>query len=346
MEQDVLIKSTGSYTPDQILANAWFVEHFRTEHPDTSDRWIRSHTGISERRKAAQGETTSQMGYLAAKRCLEKVSVDPSELGLVICATVTGDTNFPPTAKWIQKKLGNCTCWSFDVKSGCTSFLDALAPAYAWLKTGKTRYALVIAAEMLTSVTNYKDRSTSPLFGDAAGAVLLEAVSSTKNPHSYGIKDFYFGSDPDKAGLLIQPAGGSKEPITLDNIDTGRQYLHMKGTVVYQAAIEAMVLSATTIAHQAGLQVKDFNRWVFHQANMRISRAAMQRLKIPSGKIFNNIRYFGNTSGATIPLCLDQMVAKRLLRPGQRVGLVSFGTGFAWGAAHIVWGNYNSPLEP
>lgn len=334
--KDVFVKSTGSYVPKKVRDNAWF-----TGRLDTSDEWIRERTGIRERHIAADDETTSQMGYQAVKQCLKKAGVRASQIGLLICATVTGDTSFPPTAKWIQKKLEYSKCYSFDVGSGCTSWLDALAPAYAMLSTGTVnRYAIVVAAERLSSVANYQDRSTSILFGDGAACVLLEAIDPRKNPHSYGVKDFYFGGDPTKTDLLIRPAGGSKEPITQTNVDTDRQYLCMEGNRVYRAAIDAMVLSVNKIAQQARLRVTDFNWWVFHQANLRISEEVAKKLKIPQNKIFNNIEYYGNSSGVTIPLCLDQMATKGLLRPGDQVGLVSFGAGFAWAAARIVWGNY------
>ncbi|MFH0912251.1 MAG: beta-ketoacyl-ACP synthase 3 [Patescibacteria group bacterium] len=334
--KDVIIRSTGSYTPDDRLTNAWFIEHL-----DTTNEWIVKRTGIKERRRAVPGETTSDMGYQAVKRCLEKANVKPSEIGLLICATVTGDTNFPATGKWIQAKFKfkHFDCWSWDLKSGCTSFLDALAPAAAMLQTGMVKYAVVVAAEMMTSLANYQDRATCILFGDAAACVLLEAVDPSENPFGYGIKNFHFDSDPTKTDLLIQLAGGSKEPITQANIASGRQYLHMDGNRVYRAAVNSMVASAKKISEQAGLRVTDFDWWVFHQANQRISEEVARRLRLPFDRVFNNIAEFGNTSGATLPLCLDQMATQGLLHPGQQIGFISFGTGFSGAGCRISIGH-------
>lgn len=333
MPKNVIVRATGSYLPERVFTNEEF-----TAFLDTSDEWITERTGIKERRFAAPGESVSDMAVSAARQCLERAGVDEADVDLIVCPTVTPDTVFPATANWVQGKLGNKKAWSFDINAGCSGFVYALNAVTSILMQGHARYALVIGAEKMSALCNMTDRDHCVLFGDAAACLLLEAVEEADNPEGYGIRDFFLKSDGELAPILMQYGGGSSIPPTIESVENRRHYIHMQGREVYKAAVRQMYASVVNVLEKAGLGKDDVDWFIAHQANARIIEATQRRLEVPEEKVYINVNRFGNTTAATIPLCLDELYSDGKLAAGQNIILFTFGTGFTWGSCYLVWG--------
>ena len=333
MANSVVVRASGSYAPKRVMTNDEF-----TAFLDTSDQWISERTGIKERHFAAPGESNSDMALLAAQRCLEKAGVDAGDLDLIICATVTPDTVFPATANWLQAKLGNTLAWSFDINAGCSGYIYALSVATALLQAGRNRYALVMGSEKMSSLADMTNREHCVLFGDAAACMLLEAVPEEKNPAGYGLTHFYHQSDGSLAPVLMQHAGGSNIPASFTSVAQHQHYICMDGQAVYKNAVRRMSQAAEEIVKLAGRQISEVDWFIPHQANSRILEAVQRRLGVPLEKVYINVDRYGNTTAATIPLCIDELTAQGKLAPGTQLVLFTFGTGFTWGACYLVWG--------
>jgi 3-oxoacyl-[acyl-carrier-protein] synthase-3 len=330
---DVVVRGSGRYVPERVFSNEEF-----TAFVETSDEWITERTGIRERRFSAPGQLVSDMALLAAQDCLAKLGISSDDIDLIIVATVTGDTIFPATANWLQGKLGNKRAWSFDVNAGCGGFVYALSVATGLLRSGQNRYALVVGAEKMSAIMDFTDRSTCVLFGDAAACLLLEAVAPQDNPQHLGLQDFVLGSDGSLASILYQPAGGSNLPPSHASIEAHKHFIHMSGRDVYINAVRRMEQVVVDVLERCGQKPADVDWFVAHQANARIITSVQERLGVPPERVYINVERFGNTTAATIPLCLDELSEDGRLTSGQKVVLFTFGAGFTWGSCYLTWG--------
>lgn len=323
------IVGTGSMVPERILTNQDLERMV-----ETSDEWITTRTGIKERRIADAQTATSDLAYGAAVRALESAGVAPEEVDLIIVATVTPDMLFPATSCLVQARLGANQAAAFDLSAGCSGFVYSLGTAAGFIASGQYRTVLVIGADTLSKITNWKDRSTCVLFGDGAGAAVLRPV-----PEGYGILSLVLGADGTGGEKLMLPAGGSRRPFRFEREATeeGSQYIHMCGTDVFKFAVRIMPQAAEQVLAKAGLTPADVQLLIPHQANTRIIDAAAERLGIEPERVMVNVDRYGNTSAASIALALDEAVrAGRLTHGGVGV-LVGFGAGLTWGAAAIRW---------
>lgn len=309
---NVGILGTGSCVPERILSNADLERMV-----DTSDEWIVTRTGIRERRIAAEGETTTDLAYRAARAAIESSGVAPEAIDLVIVATITGDRPFPSTACRLQERLGLPKAAAFDLQAACAGFIYALSAASQSIAAGLCRHALVVGAERLSSITDYEDRNTCILFGDGAGAVVLGPVEAGR-----GFRAFELGADGTGGDLL-----------TLNE----RGFIAMNGREVFKFAVRIMGTAAEEALAKAGLTKADIDLLVPHQANIRIIDAALERLDLPADKCMINLDRYGNVSAASIPLALDEAVRAGRVKPGDCVVLVGFGGGLTWGASVLIW---------
>lgn len=310
----VKIVSTGSYVPDRVLTN------FDLEKMvETSDQWITTRTGIKERR-ISQGETTSDMAAEAAARAIEG-KVNPEEVELIVVATATPDAFFPSTACKVQSKLGNRGAVAFDISAACTGFIYGLYTVDSIMRSKGVKRALLIGAERFSKILNWKDRTTCILFGDGAGAVLVEQSDEE------GVLGFDLGADGSYGELLVAPSVGSNEEQP--------HYLRMRGNEVFKVAVRTMVESAQRVLEKTGISPKEVSLLVPHQANVRIINAVAERLKIPKNKVFINLNRYGNTSAASIPIALDEAVRSGKVKKGDKVLMVAFGGGFTWGSCIV-----------
>ncbi len=321
------IVGTGVYLPEKVLTNADLEKMV-----DTSDEWITERSGIRERRILNESEATSDMAYGAAKMALQNAGVSPKEVDLIIVATVTPDMSFPATACLVQDKLGASRSAAFDFSVGCSGFVYGLGIGSQFIKTGMYRTVLVIGAETLSRITNWEDRNTCVLFGDAAGAAVLRPVQD-----GYGILSVELGADGSGGDLLKQAAGGSRIPLTEDNCRSKDRYIHMAGREVFKFAVKNMGESAMSALAKAGLGKKDVDCFIPHQANMRIIEAAAKRLDLPMDKVVVNIQKYGNTSAASIPVALHEALTEGRIKKGDNIVLVAFGAGLTWAASVIRW---------
>ncbi|MCL6633780.1 MAG: ketoacyl-ACP synthase III [Alicyclobacillus herbarius] len=319
------ILGTGSALPDQVLTNADLEKMV-----DTDDEWITSRTGIKERRIAREGETTSDFATLAASRALADAGVAAADLDLILCATVTPDMMFPATACLVQDRLGAQHAGAMDVSAACTGFLYAVCTAAAMVEAGRYRNVLVIGADLLSRIIDYKDRTTCVLFGDGAGAAVVGPVEGER-----GFLSFHLGSDGGGGKHLYLPAGGSKMPATAETIEGRMHYLKMEGRETFKFAVKAMAASTERVLTEAGLTREDIDLLVPHQANIRIIEAARDRFGIPEDKVVVTIHKYGNTSAASIPIALDEARREGRAKIGDVVVLVGFGAGLTWGAAAL-----------
>lgn len=328
-EVKTIIAGTGSYVPDKLLTNADLERMV-----DTSDEWIRTRTGIEVRHVSAPEQATSDLAFMAATRALESAGVAPGELGVIVVATVTPDHIFPNTACILQKRLGADGAFCFDLEAACSGLLYSMTVADGLLKANPLlKYALVLGAEKLSGVVNWEDRNTCVLFGDGAGAVVLKAVDGGTR----GIIGSELHSDGSCANLLMIEAGGSRCPVNEKRLAEKRQFIHMEGREVFRQAVTSMVESSQRLLGRYGLSVEDL-RWVVpHQANARIIKAVAQRLGAVREQVYVNVCRYGNTSSASIGLCLDEMNRGGLVKSGDRVLLTSFGAGMTWGSVLIEW---------
>ena len=328
MLRPVGIAGIGSAVPDKVLTNAEL-----TQIVDTSDEWIVSRTGIRERRIAAPGETTSTFAQRAAERAMAAAGVRPEEIDLIVVGTVTPDMIFPSTACLIQERMGCKRAAAIDVSAACPGFVYSLGIASQTIATGMYDTVLVVGAETLSRITDYTDRNTCVLFGDAAGAAVLRPAREGR-----GLLATVLGSEGSGAPHLQLPGGGSLHPATHETIDQRLHYLRMNGQEVFKFAVRVMNESTQQVVEKAGLKVADIDVLVPHQANMRIIEAATKRLGIPPEKVLVNLDRYGNTSTATIPLAIDEAVRAGRVKDGDLLVMVSFGAGLVWGAAALRWG--------
>ena len=317
-----VLTGTGSYLPEKTLTNDDL-----SKMVETSDEWIYPRTGIRSRRIAAEGESVSDMAAAAGRRALEAAGVQPEEIDLLIVATVTPDAPMPATACYVQPKLGvvNATC--FDIAAACSGFIYALDLARQFVRTGAKKKVLVIGAEKMSSIIDWTDRTTCILFGDGAGAVVVEARESES-----GILATETGSDGNLAPLLYIEAGGSNLPNTPETILEHRQFLKMEGHTIFKHAVRHMANISLKAIADAGLTPEQIDWIVPHQANLRIMQAVSKFLNAPQEKTVSTIEFTGNTTAASIPIALDIAVRDGRIKPGQTVLFVAFGAGLTWGA--------------
>ena len=316
--------SFGSFTPAKILNN------FDLEKiVDTSDEWIRTRTGMFERHIASENEAASDLAYQAAVRAIESSSVKYKDIDHIIIATISGDHPFPSTACIIQKKLGLKNIPAFDISAGCTGFIYAIDVARQYVENGAAQNILVIGVEILTKITNWKDRNTCVLFGDAAGAAIISRAESSEISL---IIDSLIEADGSQGEYLIQKAGGSRMPASHETVDQNLHTVYMEGNRIFKSAIKCMYAACTEILARNDLKVADIDWIIPHQANLRIIEALASKLKVPMSKIIVNIEKYGNTSSATIPLALDEAIRAQKIRRGDKILLTSFGAGLTWGS--------------
>jgi 3-oxoacyl-[acyl-carrier-protein] synthase-3 len=326
--KSVIISGTGSYCPPKILTNDDL-----SKIVETSDEWIRTRTGIRERRIAAENETTSDMAANAAGDAIRNAGLQPEDIGLVIVATVTPDMPFPNTACFVQKKLGLGKIPAFDIEAACSGFVYAMDIARGMMMVKGTKHALVIGAEKLSSITNWEDRTTCVLFGDGAGAVVL----SLSDDEDVGILDILSGADGTETDILLVPGGGSANPSTVETIERSMHKIQMQGNQVFKHAVRVMCQSAVEVLERSGLKPEDVDLVVPHQANNRIIEALAQRLNIGMDSFKINLDRYGNTSAASVPIALDEANRNGRIQPGDNILMVAFGGGLTWGSALIRW---------
>ncbi|HEY0789820.1 MAG TPA: beta-ketoacyl-ACP synthase III [Chthoniobacterales bacterium] len=323
----VSVIGTGSYAPERVLTNQELERLV-----DTSDEWIRARTGIRERRIAGVHESTSDMAAEAALAAMQQAQVTASEIDLLIVATVTPDTAFPATACWVQKKLGAVNAACFDVSAACAGFLYALEIAQQFISTHVYNTVLIIGADKLSAITDWTDRNTCVLFGDGAGAAVLR-----NRPDSHGVISTYMGSDGTFADILIMPGGGSRCPITADNVNDRLNTIKMTGKEVYKQAVNSMFTAANRALEDAGLRYEDIACVIPHQANIRIIEAIAARMRLPMDKFYVNLDRFGNTSAAAVAMALDEAHRTQRIKIGDYLLLVVFGGGLTWASSVIQW---------
>jgi 3-oxoacyl-[acyl-carrier-protein] synthase III len=323
----VSIVGTGSYAPEKRLTNADL-----TRIVETSDEWITTRTGIKERRIAAKDETTSDMATKAALKALGQARVKPDDVDLIIVATATPDMLFPATACFVQKKIGAKNAACLDISAACAGFLFGIEIAQQFITSHTHDTVVVIGAEKLTSITNWTDRNTCVLFGDGAGAAVLQHRGS-----EHGVISTHIGSDGQFTDILFMPGGGSRCPITRDNVDMHLNTIHMLGKEVYKQAVTAMVSASKKVLADAGLTADDIACVIPHQANLRIIEAIADRLKIPLERFYVNLDKYGNTSAAAVAMALDEANRTARIKPGDYVLMVVFGGGLTWASTIIEW---------
>ena len=323
----VSIIGTGSYVPEKILTNEDL-----SRMVDTSDEWITTRTGIKQRRIAAKDETTSEMATKAALKALEQAKVTPKDLNLILVATATPDMLFPATACFVQKKIGATNAACLDISAACAGFLFGIEIAQQFITSHTHDTVLVIGAEKLTSITNWTDRNTCVLFGDGAGAAVLRHRGS-----EHGVIATHIGSDGQFTEILFMPGGGSRCPITRDNVDMNLTTIHMTGKEVYKQAVTAMVNASKKVLADAGLTADDIACVIPHQANLRIIEAIADRLKIPLDRFYVNLDKYGNTSAAAVAIALDEANRTSRIKKGDYVLMVVFGGGLTWASTIIEW---------
>jgi len=320
----VKIIGTGSSVPEAVLSNSDLEKMV-----DTSDEWITSRTGIKERRIADKDTASSDIAYEAAEKALKAASVNPSDLDVIIVGTITPDFIFPSTGCVVQSLLGAEKAYAFDLMAGCSGFLYTLHVAQGIIKSGAAEKILVIGVDTLSKVTDFEDRSTCILFGDGAGAAVLTASDEP------GILSSILNSDGRDWDLLYVPAGGSRTPIAEEVLKTRDQYIKMKGNDVFKVAVKSMESATINAIKEAGLAPEDIDLFVPHQANQRILEAVRKRLNFPEEKVFVNLDRYGNTSGASVPLALDEAIRQGRVKEGNLVLFAAFGAGFTWGASVV-----------
>jgi 3-oxoacyl-[acyl-carrier-protein] synthase III len=320
------ITGVGGYVPDYILTN----KELETL-VDTNDEWILSRTGIRERRiLKGEGKGTSHMAEKAIKEVLKKTNTDPLDIDLIICCTTTPDFVFPATANLLCDMVGAKNAWSYDLQAACSGFIFGLVTGSQFIETGKYKKVLVVGGDKMSSIINYKDRTTCIIFGDGAGVVLLEP-----DTEGYGIMDSICRVDGTGAQFLGQKAGGSRKPPSHESIDANEHYAYQEGATVFKFAVKNMADVSAEIMDKNNLSPDDIAWLVPHQANKRIIDATAQRMGIGNEKVMINIERYGNTTSGTIPLCLWDYEKK--LKKGDNIVLAAFGGGFTWGSIYVKW---------
>lgn len=299
---------------------------------DTSDEWIITRTGIKERRIADPDMMGSDMAAEACRNALDMAECTPEEIEMLIVGTVTPDYRLPSEACVVQEKLGLVNAVAFDIAAACTGFINGLSLASSVIESGQAKKVMVVGCERLSSITNYEDRSTCVLFGDAAGAAVLSAETNGS-----GVISTFMKSDGRLARLLWMEVGGTRVPYDHNNLENGKDKIMMIGSDVFKVAVREMCNAAQKVVEQAGLTADDISLVVPHQANIRIIDALTKRLKVDKSRVFQNIEMYGNTSAASVPLALDQANRQGILKSGDHILMVAFGGGLIWGAALVKW---------
>ncbi len=323
---NAVITGVAGYVPDKILTNKDLEKLV-----DTNDEWIKSRTGIETRHILEDGKGTSYMGAKAVEDLLSKTNTKPEEVDLLICATVTPDHVFPSTANIIGDIVGAKNAWSFDVNAACSGFLYALTTGSQFIETGKYKKVVVVGGDKMSSIIDYTDRTTCVIFGDGAGAVMLEATEE-----NVGIKDSILYSDGAGKKHLFQKSGGSVSPATEETVKNREHFVYQEGQPVFKAAVTGMADVSAEIMEKNNLTSEDVSWLVPHQANLRIIDATARRMGLSTEKVMINIQKYGNTTAATLPLCLADWESQ--LKKGDNLILSTFGGGFTWGAMFLTWG--------
>jgi len=321
------ITGWGRYAPTRVLTNDDL-----SRMVDTSEEWIRQRTGILERRVASSGETTASMSLRAAQAALDVAELDPRKVELIIVATVTPDHAFPATACLVQDALGARSAGAFDLSAGCSGFVYGLSLAAGLIEVGQYDNAVVIGAETLSRITDWTDRNTCVLFGDGAGALVLQA-----NGTRGGVLASVLRADGSGGDLLKLPAGGSVQPATTETVNQRQHYIHMDGREVFRFASRVLPEATRQVVELVGRKVEDIVLFVPHQANGRIIQSAVRALKIPPDRVFTNLARYGNTSSASVPMALAEAIDEGRVRKGDLIVCVAFGAGLTWAATAIEW---------
>jgi len=322
------ITGVQGFVPKDVLSNEDLAKMV-----DTSDEWITTRTGIKERRIMKDG-ASSDMAAQAVQALLKKTNTDPAEIELVVLATVTPDYPFPSTANVLCDKVGMSNAWSFDLNAACSGFIYALSTASQFIETGKYKKVIVVGVDKMTSIIDYEDRTTCVIFGDGAGAVLLEP-----NQEGLGVQDFILHSDGSGREFLVQPAGGSMNPASIATVENRQHFVKQEGKQVFKFAVTNMAEVSAAIMEKNNLTSDDVAWLVPHQANLRIIDSTANRMGLPKEKVMINIQKYGNTTAGTLPLCLWDY--EKQLKKGDNIVLSAFGGGFTWGAVYLKWA-YNS----
>ena len=325
---NAVITGVGMYAPEKIFDNKYFESIV-----DTNDEWIVTRTGIKERRIMENG-TTGDMAAFAIKDLMKSTGLNAEEIDCIIVATITPDMMFPATACLVQEKLGASNAWGFDVSAACSGFLFALQIGAALIESGKNKKVVVVGSDKMSSITDYTDRNNCILFGDAASAVLLEPTEDM----NFGIKDSILRIDGSGKDALNMKAGGSLYPASHETVDKRWHYIYQEGKVVFKVAVKGMADVAYEIMEKNCLKSKDIAYLVPHQANLRIISATAERMGISMDKVTMNIDRYGNTTAATIPLCLTEYYRDGKIKKGDNLILAAFGAGYTWGSMYLTWG--------
>lgn len=318
----------GKHVPSKVLTNSDLESML-----DTSDEWIKTRTGISERRIAAAKETSATMASRAAFAALEVADLSPNKIDLIIAATSTPDHLMPSTASLIQDSIGATNAGAMDINAACSGFVYALSVGSGLIAGGSHQNVLVIGTDTMSRILDYTDRGTSVLFGDGAGAVVLRATEDVT-----GVLSSSLGSDGSGAHLLWIPGGGARHPASLETVQNRMHYIKMNGNEVYRFAVNVMTKASLQVVKDAGLTLDDIELFIPHQANIRIIQSAAKSLKVPIEKIFTNVERYGNTSAASVPIALCEAIEQGRVKAGEHIVLVAFGAGLTWAATVIRWG--------
>jgi len=321
------ILGTGTALPEKVITN-----HDLEKLVDTSDQWITERTGIKERRQAGPSQTTSSLSAEASRRALAMAGISPQQLDLIICSTISPDMPLPSTASFIQRELGARACCAFDLAAACSGFLFGITVAEQYIKTGKAKYVLVIGAELLSRYIDYQDRATCVIFGDGVAAAVLGPV-----PPPSGILAAEMHTDGGYADHLYIPAGGTAKPTTCETVQAREHYIKMRGNELFKVAVRSLEEVSRRVLQQANVCTDQLTLFIPHQANQRITDAVRARLDIPQEKVYANISHVGNTSSASIPICLDECVRGGRINKGDLILMSAFGAGVTWGAALMRW---------
>lgn len=325
--RNAAVTAVGMYVPDKVMDNKYFESIV-----DTNDEWIVTRTGIKERRLMELG-ATSDMAAFAIQDLMKTSSLKPEEIDVIIVATVTPDMFFPATACLVQEKIGAKNAWGFDLSAACSGFLFALQTGASFIESGSYKKVVVVGADKMSAITDYTDRNTCILFGDAASAVLLEPSEDL----NYGIKDSLLYVDGSGKDALNMKAGGSLIPASHDTIDKKWHYIYQDGKAVFKVAVKGMADVSYEIMEKNGLKSDDVAYLVPHQANLRIIDATAERMGISKEKVMINIDKYGNTTAATIPLCLTEYYRAGKVKKGDNLILAAFGAGYTWGSIYLTW---------
>ncbi|HET6973386.1 MAG TPA: beta-ketoacyl-ACP synthase III [Pyrinomonadaceae bacterium] len=327
LNQRAGILGTGHSYPEGILTNEELERIV-----ETSDEWITTRTGIKQRRKAAPDEYTSMFAVRAARQAIERARLDPADIDLLLCATVTPDQILPSTGCIVQAALGTNNAAAMDIVAACSGFLYGVSLADSMIRTGQVRHAVVVGAEILTQYVDYSDRQTCVLFGDGAGAAVLGPVENGRGILASKIK-----SDGRYEEQLFSPGGGTRKKPTAETLEAGDHYFKMRGNELFKVAVRSMAEISREVLEQAGAKSDDISLFIPHQANQRITEAVADRLNVDMSRVYSNIAVHGNTSSASIPIALDECVSAGRIKPGDLVLMASFGGGATWGAVLMQW---------